>query len=35
MKTKRCIMCGCNMYDSTDSVICECCLDDMREEDDE
>lgn len=33
MRNKRCIMCGCIMYDNTDALICECCLDDMREED--
>lgn len=27
---KRCIMCGCIMF--SDSDICECCLDDMRDE---
>lgn len=32
MKTKRCEVCGCIMYDITDATICECCLDDMREE---
>ena len=29
---KRCIICGCIMYDDTDAVICECCEDDMRED---
>ena len=28
MKTKRCEVCGCIMYDTTDSTIC-----DIREED--
>ena len=32
MKNKRCEVCGCIMYDNTDATICECCLDDMREE---
>ena len=32
MRHKRCIVCGCIMFDSSDSVICECCLDDMSEE---
>lgn len=32
---KGCEMCGCIMEDSTDSTICECCLDDMRKEDEE
>lgn len=32
MIPKRCCMCGCFMF-STHSDICECCLDDMREED--
>lgn len=32
MKRKRCKICGCIMYDSSDCTICECCLDDMREE---
>ena len=31
MKKKRCMICGCIMYDNTDSLICECCLDDMTE----
>ena len=32
---KRCEMCGCIMYDCTEFVVCECCLDDMREEDED
>lgn len=32
MIPKRCCMCGCFMF-SLYSDICECCLDDMREED--
>lgn len=32
MKRRRCSMCGCVMF-SDHSIICECCLDDMREED--
>ena len=32
MIPKRCCMCGCIMF-SFHSDICECCLDDMREED--
>lgn len=31
--TNRCIICGCIMCDSSDAVICECCKDDMREDD--
>lgn len=26
---KRCTMCGCNMYDDSDSDICEVCLDEL------
>lgn len=33
MRPKRCEVCGCIMYDNSDTTICECCLDDMREED--
>ena len=29
---KRCTVCGCYMYDDSDSDICECCLYDMNEE---
>lgn len=29
---KYCIECGCIMPDTHDGDICECCLDDMREE---
>lgn len=32
MRPKRCEVCGCIMYGSSDTTICECCLDDMREE---
>ena len=32
MKPRRCSICGCIMF-SLHSIICECCLDDMREED--
>lgn len=32
MTIKRCVMCGCIMFDSSDAIICECCLDDMRED---
>jgi hypothetical protein len=30
---KRCTMCGCIMYDDSDSDICECCLDELYESD--
>ena len=33
VKNKRCKKCGCIIGDDSDSDICECCLDDMREED--
>lgn len=33
VEKKRCTMCGCNMYDDTDSDICECCLDELYESD--
>lgn len=33
MRPKRCEICGCIMYDCSDCIICECCLDDMREDD--
>lgn len=26
---KRCSVCGCHMYDDSDSIICEVCLDDL------
>lgn len=26
---KRCTMCGCHMYDDSDSDICEICLDEL------
>ena len=29
---KYCKLCGCIMSDNHDGDICECCLDDMREE---
>lgn len=29
MRTKRCKMCGCFIYDDIDCNICDCCLDDM------
>ena len=32
MIPRRCCMCGCFMF-SFNADICECCLDDMREED--
>lgn len=33
VRKKRCTKCGCYMYDDTDSDICECCLDDIKESD--
>lgn len=30
---KRCTLCGCIMYDDSDSDICECCLDELYESD--
>lgn len=30
---KYCELCGCIMDDDHDGNICECCLDDMKEED--
>ena len=32
---KRCTMCGCHMYDDSDSDICEVCLDELSESDPE
>ena len=33
---KRCMMCGCHMHSDSESNICECCVADMNEgEDDE
>ena len=31
MRPKRCKLCGCIMYDDNGSEICDCCLDDMAE----
>lgn len=28
-KVKRCSVCGCHMYDDSDSDICEVCLDEL------
>lgn len=30
---KRCTMCGCHMYDDSDSDICEVCVDELLESD--
>ena len=30
---KRCTFCGCNMYDDSDSDLCEICLDELYESD--
>jgi hypothetical protein len=35
MTVKRCEVCGVIMYDNSDATICECCLDDMRKEDED
>lgn len=31
MRPKRCEVCGCIMFDYTDLTICDCCLDDLEE----
>lgn len=30
---KRCTMCGCHMYDDSDSDICEVCVDELLDSD--
>ena len=30
---KHCTFCGCNMYEDSESDICECCLDELYESD--
>lgn len=32
MRIKRCIECGCILNPYCESDICDCCLDDMRDE---
>ena len=31
MRPKRCVICGCFMYDYDELTICDCCLDDLEE----
>mgnify|MGYP003441640358 CR=1 FL=1 len=33
LSKKHCTLCGCIMYDDSDSDICECCLDELYESD--
>ena len=35
MRTKRCKLCGCFIYDDIDCNICDCCLDEMAESESE
>lgn len=32
-RKKRCTMCGCILYDHSDSDICECCIDALYDSD--
>lgn len=34
-RKKRCIECGCILYNDSDSEICECCVDDMNDDEEE